>query len=113
MRKSGENASGTSKAQPDRGNGLDTNVQFVKGVGERVGKTLGKLGIFTARDLLTHYPHRHEDRTQFRRISQLKQGETATIRGKVVASESGRTPRSQMLLTKVVISDGSGTASDP
>lgn len=111
MRKSGENASGTSKAQPDRGNGLDTNVQFVKGVGERVGKTLGKLGIFTARDLLTHYPHRHEDRTQFRRISQLKQGETATIRGKVVASESGRTPRSQMLLTKVVISDGSGTAS--
>jgi ATP-dependent DNA helicase RecG len=90
---------------------LGTNVQFVKGVGERIAKLMGKLGIFTAQDLLTHYPHRHEDRTHFRRIAQLKHGEAATIRGKVLIADAARTPRAQMLLTKVAIDDGSGTAS--
>lgn len=89
---------------------LDMNVRFVKGVGERLAKVMGKLGIFTARDLLTHYPHRHEDRTNFRRIAELKHGETATIRGTVLVADNLRTPRSQTLLTRVAVQDRSGTA---
>ena len=111
MRPSGGAISEKSKNQPSGSTNLDTDIRFVKGVGERLGKVLGKLGIFSARDLLMHYPHRHEDRTQFRRIAQLKQGETATIRGKVLVADAGRTPKSQTLLTKVAIGDGTGTAS--
>jgi len=90
---------------------LNMDVRYVKGVGERLSKVLGKIGIFTARDLLMHFPHRHEDRTHFRRISQLKHGETATIRGKVLVADNLRTPRTQTLLTRVGIGDDSGTAS--
>ncbi|HEY3298934.1 MAG TPA: ATP-dependent DNA helicase RecG [Armatimonadota bacterium] len=111
MRQSGESTSGTTRQRSTNSVDLDTDVRFVKGVGERHGKTLGKLGIFTAGDLLAHYPHRHEDRTHFSRISQLKHGDTTTIRGKVLVADTSRTARSQMLLTKVAIGDGSGTVS--
>ena len=101
----------TSSNKPAHTTGINVDVQFVKGVGERVAKVMGKVGIFTAGDLLTHYPHRHEDRTVFRKIAQLKQGETATIRGKVLAADTVRTPRTNKLLTKVAIEDGSGVVS--
>lgn len=109
MQHSGRSTPGTrgSVRTPD----LDTDVRFVKGVGERLAKVMGKMGIFTARDLLMHYPHRHEDRTNFRRISQLGHGDTAAIRGKVLVADNVRTPRTQTLLTRVAIQDGSGTAS--
>ena len=110
MQHSGESASGKAGSKSAHVVNLDTNVQFVKGVGERLSKILGKLGIFTARDLLTHYPHRHEDRSHYRQIAEFKTGETATIRGKVLVADTTRTPRSNMLLTKVAISDDSGTA---
>jgi ATP-dependent DNA helicase RecG len=100
--------SGSAGEKTVRRTDLEMNVQFVKGVGERVGKSLGKLGIFTAGDLLTHYPQRHEDRTHFRRISQLQPGETAVIRGTVILADAVRTPRSGMLLTKVAVRDDSG-----
>lgn len=89
---------------------LDTDVRFVKGVGERLAKVVGKLGVFTARDLLTHFPARYEDRSQFRKMAQLKPGDTATVRGTVVNVENIRTPRSHMLLTRVAIQDGTGVA---
>lgn len=89
---------------------LDTEVRFVRGVGERLSKIMGKVGIFTARDLLLHFPHRYEDRTKFCRISQLRPGEAATIRGTVLGADAVRTPRSQMLLVKVAIQDGTGVA---
>ena len=90
---------------------LDTDVRYVKGVGERLAKVMGKTGIFTARDLLMHFPHRHEDRTHFRRISELRHGEMATIRGRVLVADNLRTPRAQMLLTEVAVQDDSGTVS--
>ena len=111
MQHSGGSAPGTAGGKAVRTPDLDTDVRYVKGVGERLAKIMGKIGIFTARDLLMHYPHRHEDRTHFRTISQLRPGETATIRGTVLVADNERTRRAQMLLTRVGIQDGSGTAS--
>ncbi len=72
---------------------------------------MGKLGIFTARDLLTHFPARYEDRSQFLKLSQIRPGDTSTVRGVVVNSENLRTPKSHTLLTRVAIQDGTGVAS--
>jgi ATP-dependent DNA helicase RecG len=110
MQDSGGSKSPRTAPKAERPLDLETNVQFVKGVGEKVGKVMGRLGIFTVRDLLAHYPARHEDRTRFRRIGDLQPGETATIRGRVIAADATRTPRSQMLLVKVAIEDGTGYA---
>lgn len=87
---------------------LESQVQYVKGVGPRLAGTLGKLGIFTVRDLLYHFPRRHEDRTRFARVSQLEHGQTATVLGTVITADNIQT-RNNLVLTKVLLDDGSGT----
>ena len=87
---------------------LDTEVQYVKGVGPRIAGMLVKLNINTAGDLLHHFPRRYEDRTHFGRIASLQHGETATIRGTVLGADNVQT-RGRLVLTKVVVDDGSGS----
>lgn len=49
-----------------------TPIEYLKGVGPQKADVLKKeLQIFTIGDLLAHYPFRHVDRTQFRKINQL------------------------------------------
>lgn len=86
---------------------LDTEVQFVKGVGPRLASVLGKLGIFSVRDLLYHFPRRHEDRTRFATVAKLRHGDAATIRGRVIAADNVQT-RGRLVLTKVAVDDGTG-----
>lgn len=48
---------------------FDTKVDYLKGVGERIAKSLkAELNIVTYGDLLQYYPFRHEDRSQFHQI---------------------------------------------
>lgn len=47
------------------GSFLETKIEFFKGVGPAKAQALQQeLGIFTVADLLSHYPFRHEDRSQ-------------------------------------------------
>jgi ATP-dependent DNA helicase RecG len=85
-------------------------VQYVKGVGPRLALTLQKMELFTAEDLLYHFPRRYEDRTRFRPLSQLRDGETVCTCGTVIGVGVDRTAKRRLLLTKVAIQDGSGTA---
>ena len=49
-----------------------TKIEFLRGVGERVGQLLRtELGISTFGDLIQHYPFRHEDRSQFHKIADI------------------------------------------
>jgi ATP-dependent DNA helicase RecG len=51
---------------------LQTNIEFLKGVGTARAEMLKKeMGIFTFHDLLFHFPYRHIDRTQVHRIVDL------------------------------------------
>lgn len=59
-------------------------LQYLKGVGPERAKQLEKLGIHNILDLLQYFPRRYEDRRQ-QMIAELKEGEMATIAGKVVA----------------------------
>ena len=106
-------AAASDRAEPNRAKStyktLDSPAQYVKGVGERLANVLTKLGVFVVRDLLSYFPRRYEDRTQFRRIADLRHGEWATVSGEVVVAEDLPT-RSRVLITKVAIDDGSGTA---
>ncbi|MGQ9454749.1 MAG: ATP-dependent DNA helicase RecG [Armatimonadota bacterium] len=95
-----------SRSTSQRGT-LDTSVQYVKGVGPRLASVLNKLGIFTVRQLLFYFPRRHEDRTRFARVCQLRQGDAAAVFGTVVAAENVST-RGSLVLTKVIVDDGSG-----
>lgn len=54
-------------------NFLDTDIKFLKGVGEARAKTLAaELEIATFRDLLFNFPFRHVDRSRFYSISEFQ-----------------------------------------
>ena len=89
--------------------GLDSEAQFLKGVGPRNAATLAKIGLKTVRDVLYHVPRRYEDRRNIPRIGSLKIGQFATVRGRVVRVDSKPVKRGGMVILKVAISDKSGT----
>jgi ATP-dependent DNA helicase RecG len=62
---------------------LDSNIEFLKGVGPQRADTLKtELGIFTCRDLLFHFPFRYIDRTKFHSIRDIHtDGEQVQLRG--------------------------------
>ncbi len=62
---------------------LSTPVQYVKGVGPRIGEVLAAKEIHTVGDLLHYLPFRYEDRLNPRGISELRPGEMATVVGEV------------------------------
>ncbi|AET70120.1 ATP-dependent DNA helicase RecG [Desulfosporosinus orientis DSM 765] len=79
--------------------GPSTPLQYLKGVGPERAKQLKQLGIQNLRDLLEYYPRRYEDRRR-RLIRDLKDGELATIEGKVVA---GTVAKARMKVVKLSI----------
>src|ERR1700733_14627305 len=70
---------------------LSTPVQYVKGIGPRIGEVLAGKGIHTVGDLLHYLPFRYEDRLNPRGISELRPGEMATVVGEVRNSGLFRT----------------------
>ena len=61
-------------------------VTVLPGVGPRIEAALGDLGIASLADMVSHYPSRHEDLSNVKRISDLRVGEKATIFGTVVST---------------------------
>ena len=65
---------------------LNTDVRFVRGVGEARAKSLAKLGITDLKSLISYFPRAYEDRRESRRIAELQVGEYACVTA-MVASE--------------------------
>lgn len=76
--------SGTSKSKSSIPLGLETPIQFIKGVGPKLAALLELKGIKTVRDAVFYFPRDYQDRSTLRQIASLKKGDTALIRGKVV-----------------------------
>ena len=88
---------------------IETDVRFVKGIGEKRAKLLNKISIFTLRDFLTYFPRDYEDRTRFQRVAELVPGETACVKA-VIATEitfSGK--RGGLTYAKFTVFDESGS----
>ena len=86
---------------------LDTSIKALKGVGPRRNDLYQRLGIATLRDLLYHFPKRHEDRRAFKTISQLVPGEKGTARG-IISSISFFRAKTGTLILQVTVRDQTG-----
>ncbi len=64
---------------------LQDDPRGLPGLGMAKPSALRALGIHTVKDLLFHLPRRHEDRTTFRPLASLEDGEVAVVRGRVEA----------------------------
>ncbi|MEM7647117.1 MAG: ATP-dependent DNA helicase RecG, partial [Pseudomonadota bacterium] len=87
---------------------FDTPIQFLKGVGPKLGQILRKKGIQTLDDLFHNYPRAYEDRRAARNISSLRPGETVSILAEVVNVTSYNLGRSRKKIYDVTVKDSSG-----
>jgi ATP-dependent DNA helicase RecG len=83
---------------------LDDPLKYLKGVGGQALAALGKLDLRTVRDLLRHVPRRWDDRTRFRPVADVQNGETVSLRGVVSSTETKR-PKPQITVTEVILND--------
>lgn len=86
---------------------LTDPIQFVKGVGPGIAKTLNKLGIETVGDMLAHVPLRYEDRRNFRPISSARPGEWLSLKGKIIDLSEDRR-KGHFSIIRAALSDGKG-----
>jgi ATP-dependent DNA helicase RecG len=85
------------------------SVSELPGVGPRIEAALGDLGIASLADMVSHYPSRHEDLSNVKRISELRVGERATIFGTVVSTRPvGRPVRGRAPGFSAQLYDGTG-----
>ncbi len=90
---------------------LDSEVQYLKGVGPQRAKILAKAGIKTAGDLLRYVPMRYEDRTRFMQIKDLRQDQAAVIEATVLVSGDYSTRRRDFKIFELIVRDQSGSIS--
>ena len=64
---------------------LNTEIQYLKGVGPKRGNILKINGISNIKELLKHYPRKYLDRTNIKKISSIKIGENVVIIGSVIS----------------------------
>jgi ATP-dependent DNA helicase RecG len=87
---------------------LSTPIEQVPRIGPSLQKKLKKLGIKTVKDLIFHFPHRYEDFSNLTKIANVKVGEKACVRGKILAIENTKTWKKRMILTEAIVKDESG-----
>lgn len=72
-------------------------------------RALGKLKLFTLRDLLFHFPARYSDLSTIKNISDLVVGDRAIIYGKIKSLKTGKAFRKKIPLGEARLEDQTGT----
>lgn len=88
---------------------LNTDVRYIKGIGEKKAQLLNKLGVFSLYDLISFFPRRYEDRTRLCPISMAIDGETTCILATVADTPRLVRIRRGMELVKFRAVDDSGS----
>ncbi|MBX9878337.1 MAG: ATP-dependent DNA helicase RecG [Candidatus Obscuribacterales bacterium] len=86
----------------------EVDVQYVKGVGPKVAELLNRLNIFTAHDLIHHYPKRHLDFQNRLMIKDVEPGQEVTVFGTIASVSAFQSRRGNVSILTVVITDGTG-----
>ena len=89
---------------------LNTDIRYIKGIGEQRAKSLARLGVRTLGDMLNYFPRAYEDRTVVRPIAEIQPEESACVRAMVANEPRLSHIRKGMDLVKLRIVDESGGA---
>lgn len=87
---------------------LDTEVQYLKGVGPKIAQLLEKKEIYRVADLLEFFPRVYEDRRHARSISSLRPDETVSLRARIVQIHNLSLGRTRRRVVNMVVGDSSG-----
>lgn len=84
----------------------NTNIQYLKGVGEKRAKILNKLDIFTVGDLLRFYPRDYMDWSKITSIAGAPFDTNCCVRAVVNHKPKGAKIRKGMTIYKTIATDG-------
>lgn len=90
---------------------LDSNIQFIKGVGEKRAKLFNSLGIFCVDSLIHFYPRKYEDWSASKSLEAVKSGETVSIKATLITPVKEAMIRRGLTLFKCKFSDGENVIS--
>ena len=90
---------------------LDSNIQFIKGVGEKRAKLFNSLGILCVDSLIHFYPRKYEDWSASKNLEAVKSGETVSIKATLITPVKEAMIRRGLTLFKCKFSDGENVIS--
>ncbi len=90
---------------------LDASVQYLKGVGPKLGDIFARRGIKWVGDLLELYPRAYEDQRAARNIASLQAGETVSLKATILTVKAIPMGASTRKIYDVIVKDSSGQVS--
>ena len=76
----------------------DTDIRFVKGIGEKRAQLFKKrLGLYTLQDLITYYPRAYEDWSNITRIDEAPMNEAVCIKAKIASEIEKSTTKNKKI----------------
>jgi ATP-dependent DNA helicase RecG len=88
---------------------LSFPVDKIPRIGPQYQKKLGKLGIKTIGQLIFHFPHRYEDFSNVKKISEIKPEEKVSIKTRLIDIKNIITFKRRMHLTQATFADETGS----
>lgn len=85
---------------------LNSNIKYIKGVGEKRAGLFGSLAIFDVDALIHFFPRKYEDWTNTKTVRELQNGDCASIRATMITPVKEHMIRKGMTLYKCRFSDG-------
>lgn len=84
----------------------ESNIKFIKGVGEKRAEMFYNLGIFDVDALIHFFPRKYEDWIDTKSVSQVNSGDNITIKATMITPVKEHMIRRGMTLYKCRFSDG-------
>lgn len=85
---------------------INSDIRYIKGVGEKRAELFNKLGIFDIGTLINFYPRKYEDWTNTKKISEAENGENIVIKATMITPVKESMIRRGLTLYKCRFSDG-------
>lgn len=85
---------------------LNSDIKYIKGVGEKRAEFFKKLGISCVRELISYYPRKYQDRSQKTTVCQCQSGETVCIKATLATPVKEHMIRKGLTLFKCNFTDG-------
>ncbi len=85
---------------------LNSDIKYIKGVGEKRAEFFKKLGISCVRELISYYPRKYQDRSQRTTVRQCQSGETVCIKATLATPVKEHMIRKGLTLFKCNFTDG-------
>ncbi len=86
---------------------LDSDIRYLKGVGEVMAKQFAQLGIYTINSLIENYPRKYEDFSVISPVNRIKPG-IVTIKA-TIQHAAGHYVRRGMHITEAIATDTNGS----